>query len=234
MSTSSEVPVQLLIEEHALLLQEVDDRVQRILDVLARGGWPDSDVEMLLAYLRYVVLDQAAHEEGLLYPLARDGATDSRLQRLSEEHAHLRDLTVFLAEGLAAAPDARDAEQLASTLLELTSALEDHLRDEVEVLTPVTTVGVGALRRPFQSTSWFLLTEGDVVDYDRLPPAFAGWAAVERLTRMRPAERIEVRSAHSLETLHVLLRRRGQAAEFGWTYMEEGPRKWRAEITRRA
>lgn len=233
MPTSSEVPVQMLSEEHALLLQEVDDRVQRILDVLARGGWPDSDVEMLLAYLRYVVLDQAAHEEGLLYPLARKATAESRLQRLSEDHARLRDLTVGLSDALAAAPAARDSEGLASTLLELISALEDHLREEADVLKPVTPVGVGALRRPLHSSSWFLLTEGHIVEYDRLPPAFAGWAAVERLTRMRPGEGIEVRSAHSLETLHLLLRRRGEAAEFGWTYLEEGPETWRAEITRR-
>src|SRR4051812_15344942 len=142
------LPVQLLTEEHALLLQEVDGRVQRILDVLARGCWPDPDLEMLLAYLRYVVLDQAAHEEGLLYPLARNGTTDSRLQRLSEDHAHLRDLTIALSDALTAAPDVRDADQLATTLLELTSALEDHLREEVEVLAPVTPVGVGALRGP--------------------------------------------------------------------------------------
>lgn len=228
------LPVQLLTEEHALLLQEVDGRVQRILDVLGRGSWPDADIEMLLAYLRHVVLDQAAHEEGLLYPLARNGAADARLQRLSEDHAHLRDLTVGLAEALAVSADARNPEQLASTLLELTSALEDHLREEVEVLRPVTPVGVGALRRPMESASWFLLTEGDVVQYDRLPPAFAGWATMERLTRMRAGERIEVRSSRPLETLHMLLRRRGAAADFGWTYLEEGPRTWRAEIIRRA
>ena len=229
------LPVQLLTEEHALLLREVDGRVQRILEVLARGCWPDADIEALLAYLRYVVLDQAAHEEGLLYPLARNGTgTDSRLQRLSEDHAHLRDLTVAMADALSAAPGSRDPEQLASTLLELTTALENHLREEVEVLTPATPVGVGVLRRPLHASSWFLLTEGDVIDYDRLPPAFAGWAAVERLTRMRPGEHLEVRSAHSLETLHVLLRRRGEAATFGWAYLEEGPETWRAEITRRA
>ena len=234
MTTSpQQLPVQLLTAEHSRLREEVDTRAQRILDVLARGGWPDADVEMLLAYLRYVVLDQAAHEEGLLYPLARNGNADPRLQRLSDDHAHLRDLTVALADALAT-PDARDPEQLASTLLELTSALEDHLREEVEVLTPVTPVGVEALRRPLHSTSWFLLTEGDVVEYDRLPPAFAGWAAMERLRRMRAGERVEVRSGRPLETLHVLLRRRGLAADFGWTYLEEGPDAWRAEIIRRA
>lgn len=227
------LPVRLLTEEHSLLLQEVDSRVQRVLDVLARGGWPDADIEMLLAYLRYVVLDQAAHEEGLLYPLARNGNADPRLQRLSEEHAHLRDLTVELSDALAAAPDARDPEQFASTLLELTSALEDHVREEGEVLTRVTPVGVGALRRPLESANWFLLTEGDVVEYDRLPPAFAGWAAIERLTRLHAGDRIEVQSRHSLESLHALLVRRGEAADFAWTYLEEGPEAWRAEITRR-
>ena len=227
-------PVPLLTEEHAALRREVDGRVQRILDVLARGGWPDADVEQLLAYLRHVVLDQAAHEEGLLYPLARDGLADPRLQRLSEDHVHLRDLTHELADALAAAPAARDPERLADLLVDLTLLLEDHVRDEAVVLSTTTPVGVEAFRRPMESTGWFLLTQGDVIDFDRLPPAFAGWAAVERLTRMRPGGRVEIHSHRSLEPLHVLLRRRGQSADFGWTYLEEGPATWRAQIVRRA
>ena len=228
-----QLPVQLLTDEHARLRQEVDARVRRILDVLARGGRPDADVEMLLAYLRYVVLDQAAHEEGLLYPLARNGAADQRLQRLSDDHVHLRDLTADLADALATEAGARDPEQLAGVVIELATALEDHLRAEEEVLVPATPLGVDALRRPLHSTGWFLLTEGDVLQFDRLPTAYAGWATVERLMRMRAGDRVEVRSSRSLETLHVLLRRRGEAADFGWSYLEEGPHAWRAQITRR-
>ncbi len=231
-ASSPQAPAPMLADEHAFLLAEVDARVQRILDVLARGGWPDADAEMLLAYLRYVVLDQAAHEEGLLYPLARDGAADQHLQRLSEDHVHLRDLTSDLAAAVAAG--LRDPEALAALLLELSTALERHVRDEEEVLVPATPLGVEALRGPLHSTGWFLLTEGDVLEYDRLPPAFAGWATVERLVRMRVGERVEVRSARSLEPLHMLLRRRGEAADFGWTYLEEGPHAWRAQIARRS
>lgn len=232
--TAPQLPVRMLADEHSFLLREVDARAQRILDVLARGSWPDADVEMLLAYLRYVVLDQAAHEEGLLYPLARNGSADQRLQRLSEDHVHLRDLTHDLADAVAAERGPRDPERLAELLVELSTALEEHVRAEEEVLTPSTPLGVEALRSPLHSTGWFLLTEGDVVDYDRLPPAFAGWATVERLMRMRAGERVEVHSTRSLEPLRVLLRRRGESADFGWSYLEEGPHTWRAEISRRA
>lgn len=228
------LPARMLADEHSLLLHEVDARVQRILDVLARGGWPDADVEMLLAYLRYVVLDQAAHEEGLLYPLARDGSADQRLQRLSEDHVHLRDLTHDLADTAAAERGPRDPERLAELLVELTTGLEEHVRAEEEALTPATPLGVEALRGPMHSTGWFLLTEGDVLDYDRLPPAFAGWATVERLMRMRAGDRVEIRSGRSLDPLHTLLRRRGESADFGWSYLEEGPGAWRARIVRRA
>ena len=227
-----QLPVQLLTDEHSGLRREVDGRIQRILDVLARGGWPDADVEMLVAYLRYVVLDQAAHEEGLLYPLARHQATDQHLQRLSDDHVHLRDLTHELADVVAAGPG--EPDQLATLLIELSTALQGHLRNEEEILAPSTPVGVEALRGPLHSTAWFLLTEGEVVDVDRLPVAYAGWATVERLMRLRAGEQVEVRSGHSLDTVHLLLRRRGETAEFGWSYLEEGPAAWRARITRRA
>ena len=64
--------------------------------------------------------------------------------------------------------------------------------------------------------------------------AFGHSSALDRLSRMRPGERLEIGSSEPMQTLQELLTRRGMAGAFGWAYVEEGPQRWRAEMTRRS
>lgn len=224
-------PLQRLADEHAALQQELDKREHRVLDALDSGRWPTDEIRRLLDYLRYELLDQAVHEERLLYPLTPDGFADPRIQQLVDDHVALLDLADRLATLIE--DEAGDPEQLTSTIAELKERLARHLADEQEVLQPVSETGVGAVRQPFRSHEWFPLTEGRVVDMDRLPRAFAHSAVLDRLARMRPGECVEIASGERLQTLQHLLSRRGMSGTYGWAYLEEGPQRWRAEVSRR-
>src|SRR3954465_5753600 len=75
-----------LADEHAVLLDEVRYRNHAVLSALGEGRWPDREVDALVDYLRYEVLDQAASEERLLFPLAGEGLVDSLVHRLVTDH----------------------------------------------------------------------------------------------------------------------------------------------------
>jgi uncharacterized protein (DUF2249 family) len=219
-----------LSREHAELLREVHDRALAVRDALPAQGWPTA-LGRLVTYLRYEVLDQAVHEERLLYPLGTEGRrSDPRLVELAWDHVRLRDLT----DALAARAQTRDARGIAEFLDALTTTLEEHLADEEDVLSGAGAAGVGAMRHPVRRHEWFPLTEGPVLDMDRLPLGFAVPAVVERLARMRVSERLEIRSRRPLEPLSLALARRGMSGDFGWSYLREGPETWAAAITRRA
>src|SRR4051794_36459169 len=87
-----------LADEHGVLLEEVRHRNHDVLSTLDEGRWPDREVEALVDYLRYEVLDQAVTEERLLFPLAGHGLADAGVHRLVTDHARLRDLTDRLAD----------------------------------------------------------------------------------------------------------------------------------------
>lgn len=227
-------PRRTLADEHADLLREVDARREQVLAALSDGRWPDVEIGGLVGYLRYELLDQATHEERLLYPLTAAGFTDERVRRLTEEHVRLRDAADALAATVAVDRGHRDGQRLAGTLAELHRLLERHLDHEQEVLSAATESGIEELRRPFRSHDWFSLTEGPVVDLDRLPREFAATATLDRLLRMRPGERLELVSGGRLQPLYERLASRDLSADYGWAYLEEGPERWRAAITRRA
>ena len=222
-----------LADEHALLQREVERREQRVVAALARGQWPAEEVQELLDYLRYELLDQAVNEERLLYPLTDEGFADERIQQLVADHVRLRDLADRLATVVSPHVEAGDSDQLRATLTELRECLDGHLSNEEEVLKSVSETGVELIRQPYRSHEWFTLTEGAVVDMDRLPRAFAHTAILDRLTRMRPGERLQITSGEPLRILRELLTRRGMLGIYGWAYLEEGPDRWRAEVTRR-
>jgi uncharacterized protein (DUF2249 family) len=219
-----------LADEHAVLLDEVRSRDHAVRAALGEGRWPDREVEALVAYLRYEVLDQAVSTESLLFPLAGKGLADARIHRLVDDHVRLRDLT----EQLTAAGRARpEPGALVGTLDTLVEFLDRHMREEEAALSAATVAGVESLRQPFRCHLWFPMTEGPVVDLDVLPHEFAHRAALERFLRLRPGEQLVLRSRHELGGLWSLLAAR-LPGEIGWVYLEEGPERWQAEVTRRA
>ena len=221
-----------LADEHAVLLQEVRARGRAVRGAFGAGGWPDRQIGALVAYLRYEVLDQAAHEERLLFPLASEAATDDRMHVLVDEHVQLRDLTDRLAAAGSVDAAHRDAGALVDLLHEVEVLLDRHMRAEQTLLAATTTDGVESRRRPFRCHLWFPLTEGPEIDLDVLPPEFAHRAALERFSRLRPGESLRVRSDRELESLWNVLAG-GRPGEFGWAYLQEGPDQWQVEVTRR-
>ena len=222
-----------LADEHAVLLHEVRMREQAVRAALGSGRWPDGEIDGLVAYLRYEVLDQAANEELLLFPLTPEGLAGSRVHGLVEDHVHLRDVTDQLAAAGSADGESGDPEALVELLDDLEEFLDRHMRTEQAVLATATSDGVESFRHPFRCHLWFPLTEGSEIDLDVLPRAFAHRAALERFARLRPGERLLVRSGCELESLWNVLAS-GHPGEFGWAYLEEGPEQWRVEVTRRA
>jgi uncharacterized protein (DUF2249 family) len=218
-----------LADEHAVLLHEVRRRERAVRAALGTGRWPDGEIDSLVAYLRYEVLDQAANEELLLFPLTSGGFADGRVHGLVQDHVHLRDVTDQLAAAGTADDDPGDLVKLLDDLEEF---LDRHMRTEQAVLAPATTDGVESLRHPFRCHLWFPLTDGSELDLDVLPREFAHRAALERFSRLRPGQRLLVRSSSEVESLWNVLAC-GQPGEFGWAYLEEGPEQWRAEVTRR-
>jgi uncharacterized protein (DUF2249 family)/hemerythrin-like domain-containing protein len=221
-----------LADEHAVLLTEVRGREAGARAALGAGRWPGQEIQGLVDYLRYEVLDQAVTEERLLFPLTERGFADSRIHRLVDDHVQLRDLTHRLASAAAATGADREPTELVALLGALDEFLDRHMRAEEELLS-TTASGVESLRRPFRCHLWFPLTEGPEFDLDDLPPEFAIRAALERFARLRPRERLVVSSGTSLDPLWSLVSS-GRPGEYGWVYLEEGPERWSAELTRRA
>jgi uncharacterized protein (DUF2249 family) len=122
---------------------------------------------------------------------------------------------------------------LVESLDTLVEFLDRHMREEEAALSATTAAGVESLRQPFRCHLWFPATEGPVVDLDVLPHEFAQRAALERLLRLRPGEHLVVRSRREVGGLWSALTCR-LPGEIGWVYLEEGPERWQAEVTRRA
>jgi uncharacterized protein (DUF2249 family)/hemerythrin-like domain-containing protein len=219
-----------LADEHAVLSDEVGNRNHAVLSALREGRWPDSELDALVDYLRYEVLDQAVTEERLLFPLTGDGLAEGPVHRLVTDHVRLRALTDQLADLRRTRPD---PAVLVDLLDSVVAFLDRHMRDEEAALATATTAGVESLRQPFRCHLWFPMTEGHVLDLDTLPHEFAHRAAVERFLRLPPGEQIVVRSAHELDGLWNALAGR-LPGEIGWVYLEEGPQRWQAQVTRRA
>jgi uncharacterized protein (DUF2249 family) len=100
-------------------------------------------------------------------------------------------------------------------------------------LGPVTDACIDDLRRPHRSHDWFVLTEGSVIDVDLMPTGDAVPAVLDRLTRLRPEEKVEVCSSRHLGCLRAAFDRRRMCVDYGWVYLEEGPVRWRVEIDKR-
>jgi uncharacterized protein (DUF2249 family)/hemerythrin-like domain-containing protein len=222
-----------LADEHAVLLHEVSTRGRAVRSALSEGRWPDHEVAALVDYLRYEVLDQAVTTERLLFPLVGEGLADSGIRQLVDDHVHLRDLADQLANAATANGDQAERGDLAELLGALDGFLVRHMRAEEALLSATTSAGVESLRQPFRCHLWFPLTEGPEVDLDVLPREFARRAALERFSRLRQGERLLVKSSCELDGLWNALSC-GRPGDYGWAYLEEGPNRWRAEVTRRA
>ena len=215
-----------LADEHGQLLRQVAIRADALLAAAASGGWPAGELHALLGYLSTEVLRQAADEEAFLFP-ARAGSGASRLAR---DHARLRSGI----EALQRAADGGSLDVLASVTRDLLCQLEHHLAAEEAILagpdgtgsTPATAALGG---HPHE---WYPLTEGPVIDLDALPRAQVATATLDRVLRLHHGERVELQSSSDPDPAW---RRIDKFApgRYGFAYLEDGPYRWRVQVTRR-
>ncbi len=218
-----------LADEHSQLLRQVAIRAEDLMAAAAGGRWPARELDALVGYLRAEILRQVTDEETLLFPAC---GTPPGHDHLARDHARLQ-ASIEVLE-LAAGNGERSPAMLASAVRDFLRQLEAHLATEEALLaasgrrggTPATTTLGG---RPHE---WYPLTEGTVIDLDALPQDQAVAAAVQRLLRLGPGEQVELQSGS--DPL-LVWRRIDELApgRCGFAYLEDGPGRWRVQVTRR-
>jgi hypothetical protein len=207
----------MLVDAHTTLLWQVLVRAEAVLTKVADGQWPQQQLERLVDYLLYELLDQTMVEDRLLYHRQLAPDRTSQVIRLGQDHTRLRavvDSLVGTATG-----GRRDAAELAATVDALRAQLEAHLRREEAAWGSfdegARDRAAAALRgRPHD---WFPLTEGDVIDLGALPDKDMVPAALDRLLRLRTGEQIEVSCSHELRQLWLQLNHRDPGGYGWWT-----------------
>ena len=220
-----------LIDEHASLRRAVTLRAEPVLRASKHGDWPAQPLIELVNYLQLEVLRQITDEEWLLFRNARTGPDE--LSRLRRDHLELRLIVDRLTQA-AAAPQTFTAAQLARATEELLNELDAHLAEEEKVLTSASgedvrsTTALGS-----QPHDWYELTEGAMIDLDRLPGAAGADAAFDRLLRLRPGECVELASSSDPSPMW---RRLSYANPGGYRMasVQKGPPRWRIEVVKRS
>lgn len=220
-----------LQDEHALLIREVTTRVQAVTSDADEGRWPQTQLRELLNYLHLEVLRQLVDEEWLLFRVVRHAPDE--LARLPRDHLELR-LAIEVLDQAAATGGGTEGlspQQLSATTRDLLAQLDRHLAAEDELAI----VGEGAPATASfgaQPHEWYALSEGPVIDLDKLPGEQGADAALARLLRLEPTERVEVCSSGDPSPLWQRLIA-ADPGGYGIDYLERGPKRWRVEITRR-
>ncbi|WP_448624969.1 hemerythrin domain-containing protein [Geodermatophilus sp. URMC 64] len=221
---------ELLVDEHAVLIEQVTTRTEKILQAVAGHRWPADQLQRLIDYLHDELLDQTVHEERLLFPAA-GGCSAEQIRPLLADHAALRRSVEELTRLAADAAPTPDADQLLRVMRSLRRMLSAHAVREERALAPVTLDGVGARRRPAWSRTWYWLLETPVLDLDALPACSVAEAVTRRLARLRVGDSVEIRCSRDAAAVRTTLARR-RSAGFSETGITGGPQEWRRRITR--
>jgi Hemerythrin HHE cation binding domain len=180
-----------LAGEHTLLLHGVHRRMWPVLALIDAGAWPTAELNTLLGFLRNLLLRQVSDEEALLF--AGDAAT---LAELTGQHARMHALTERLAQANAAhcpLPELRRVVAELANLLARHLAMEEALLaslDEKDRPVP----GAAEVARGAQP--WLTAEDAPLlIGLDDLPSKLAAQLCIERLLRLRPGQRAELRSS---------------------------------------
>ena len=218
-----------LAEEHVLLLWQVTASAEKLLTATAHGRWPRAELAALAGYVQAEVLRQVSDEEALLFP----AAPAQTAAGLARDHVRLRAAAELLARA-AAGEQSMSPAQLAAAVRDFVAQLERHLRNEDDLLASGRAPRdvPGTVHLGGRSHEWYPLTEGPEVDLDALPPGQAVAATVDRLLRMRRGEQVELQSGTSLDPVW---RETSELSPAGYrfTVLQDGPPRWRMQVTRR-
>ncbi len=215
-------------DEDAEILWQATARGDALMRDLARGRDSHADVEALLGYLREVVLTRISDEERHALPVlrrVRPGAPE--LVELGRQHLQLRGDVEDLAS---AAQGHSSRGELAGVIRRLVHHLEIHLATEAAVLHR-NQDATAAERTWVAANHWYPLVEGRVIEMDRLRQDQAESAVLNRLTRLRPAEHVELRSSHDPHGVWVRLQQRDPGAH-DWQATQDGA-SWSVTVRRR-
>ena len=220
-----------LKDEHALMMREVRPARTPSPPKPNEGRWPQPELRELLNYLHLEVLRQFVDEEWLLFRVVRNAPEE--VARLRSDHLELRVAIEALDQAAASEGSATgwSPPLLSATTCDLLSRLEHHLAAEDELAlsgeAAPATATFGA-----QPHEWYALTEGPIVDLDKLPGELGADAALARLVRLERREQVELRSTFDASPLWQRLLA-GDPGGYGVTYLERGPNQWRVQIVRR-
>ena len=218
-----------LAEEHVLLLWQVTASAEKLLTATAHSRWPRAELAALAGYVQAEVLRQVSDEEALLFP----AAPAQTAAGLARDHVRLRAAAELLARA-AAGEQSMSPAQLAAAVRDFVAQLARHLRNEDDLLASGRAPQdvPGTVRLGGHPHEWYPLTEGPVVDLDALPSDQAVAAAVDRLLRMRRGEQVELQSGAGLDPVwREISELRPDGYQF--TVLQDGPPRWRMEVTRR-
>lgn len=217
-----------LSDEHALLISEVTVRVDATVREINDDRWPRNELRELVNYLHLEVLRQIVDEEWLLFRTSR--STPEGLDRLRRDHLELR-LTIDLLTQ-AAVSRTLSPIQLAATSHHLLVQLTDHMAAEEGLLAAVDTEVAAVEALGSQPHEWYDVTEGPMIDLDKLPGPQGADAALARLARLRRGEQIELQASIDPGPLWQRLIR-ADPGGYGVTYLERGPQRWRVQLINR-
>lgn len=219
-------PAASLAGEHEVLRREVATRAERVLREADAEHWPALELRAFVDYLQLEVLRQISDEDWQIYRSARHAG--KQFARLRSEHLELR-LSIDDLTEAAVARGQRSPAHLAAHIRELVAQVQSHLDVEEQVLADAAPSMASLGSQPHE---WYPLTEGPVIELDRLPGPHGADAVFDRLLRLRTGETLELDSASDPgPLLHRL--RRGDPGAYLVDYTVHGPPRWWVQITRR-
>lgn len=188
-----------LAAEHAQLTQGVHRRMWPVLALIDAGTWPTAELVTLVGYLRSSLMRQASDEEAFLFR----GGSGTPFAELTAQHARLHELTERLAESNAT--HCR-LPQLRRMVAELGNALAEHLKAEQAVLCRMAApdCSVPSANGVAYGRAWLPADDAPLrIVLDDLAGGRAAQLCIERLLRLHPGQRAEVRSAHRSDLMQV-------------------------------
>lgn len=182
-------------------------------------------MEALLAFLREVVLvritDEGRHD---LPALRQNPESHAVLEGPARQHLQLRSDV----EDLAAAAQTQPArEERARLIRRLLQHLEEHLAAEASLL-HIDNAGRGWVA----ANHWFGLTEGPVIDIDSLREDQADGAVLNRLSRLKPGEKLMLLGSRDPHPLWLRLQQRDPGG-YSWEATQDNEGTWSLEVLRR-